>query len=1031
MQFRQRSSRTLVYRSISFVAILIVGIGNSFAHEGDHNVATQLRARYAGQQYAVAAPETLTAVRQIASAMKQVHNESGAMLLPAGTAVDAVRWQDRVLHVHLTLDATRQEWQLTPLDLESLNRAIATPFQQDGRFAGAELFVRATKTDEHARLADFLQIPREEAGQRELPADADVIIPQRTDNANTQGIGGPTPGADRQPTGALTGVTVYVSAGHGWTAGASAWALQRPVLLGMAEDYGNIDQLNYFVQYCFNAGATVVPLRPAGWQPAEILIDQDDAEVSYTGAWSSSFNPKYFEDGTTVSGVAYEFATADATETATARYTPTIPASDFYPVYCFAIASSNRVRQTYRISHDGGISEIVVDHRNVGNGWVWLGDYYLQAGGDNWVEISNQSPDSGVVIADGIRWGGGMGDIVRPGPGSISGYPRDEEAQRYWAEHVYSDNGVGFSSSIWDNPSLSDLSDNIGAGARMAREMNVVPAGGVQVDRFKRVHVEFHTNAFDGNARGQLCLITNTGATTNQASFATILSDEIDADLDSLESEFEHNWVDRFSPTLTGAYGAISTGGNSNEFDATLVEFAFHDNDDDAELLRDSRVRAAMARATTHGIIRFLNGLAGSTVPLAFAPDRPRDFSVIDIGGGDVQLSWIAPLSDGARGDPATGYVIYQSDNGLGFGDPIVLGNVLTHTISGVAPGETRYFRIAATNAGGESMPTETLAARRASDGSVGNIIVVNGFDRLRRQMNPIQQFTQPPFYNGLQVERQKWRESNAYNYIIEHAHALIDNDLGFSSCANEAVIDSLVQLGNYDFAIWILGMEANEDATFNATEQTRVTDFLTNGGGLFATGGNIGFDLINQGTGASFALNTLNFAFSSNDSNSTTVTPTAGGIFAGMANFNFALANGAPYDVRDPDVLNGGSDGLVALNYVGGIGGGAAVQFTGDVYNTVIFGFPFEAITSASARADVLQRVLNFLETATGPLPFDFDNDGDVDFNDFQGMLFCLQGPDVNYAPGNFCLEFSDDDDNDVDIRDFADLQAVFTGPL
>ena len=33
-------------------------------------------------------------------------------------------------------------------------------------------------------------------------------------------------------------------------------------LFQMIEDYGNIDQLNYFVQYAYNAGATVVPLPP-------------------------------------------------------------------------------------------------------------------------------------------------------------------------------------------------------------------------------------------------------------------------------------------------------------------------------------------------------------------------------------------------------------------------------------------------------------------------------------------------------------------------------------------------------------------------------------------------------------------------------------------------------------------------------------------------------------------------------------------------------------------------------------------------
>src|SRR5690606_27740910 len=123
---------------------------------------------------------------------------------------------------------------------------------------------------------------------------------------------------------------------------------------------------------------------------------------------------------------------------------------------------------------------------------------------------------------------------------------------------------------------------------------------------------EMHTNALNGLARGQICLITDTGATTNQPAFAQILSDEIDADLLLLDDDFEHEWVDRAGATLTGSYGAISTGNNGNEFDATLAELAFHDNEEDAQLLRDPRVRRAMGRAVVHGIIRFLNTLPGS-----------------------------------------------------------------------------------------------------------------------------------------------------------------------------------------------------------------------------------------------------------------------------------------------------------------------------------------------------------------------------------------------------------------------------------
>ena len=69
--------------------------------------------------------------------------------------------------------------------------------------------------------------------------------------------------AMRQPIGSLTGKIVFTNGGHGWTADsgfASGWRLQRGLTFGINEDYGNGDQFNLFADYCFNAGAIVVPL---------------------------------------------------------------------------------------------------------------------------------------------------------------------------------------------------------------------------------------------------------------------------------------------------------------------------------------------------------------------------------------------------------------------------------------------------------------------------------------------------------------------------------------------------------------------------------------------------------------------------------------------------------------------------------------------------------------------------------------------------------------------------------------------------
>ncbi len=1005
------------------LSIIFITANLGHAHQGDssHESAVYHAAGHPVRK--VGDADVVETAQKIVTAAGALERKAGTRLLPAGCVVDRACWSETLLEIDLTLPHDAGEWMLSPIDMAALSQSLSMPYLHDSAFGGVMVRARWGERGGYHTLEYFVPAAPIPA---ELPTpDTDVVL--NRDAIPAPRSGSSVTSSSRQPTGALSGVVVYASAGHGWTAGGSSWALQRPVLNGMAEDYGNIDQLNYFIQFAHNAGATVVPLRPTGWQPIEIILDNDDPGVSYTGTWSDSSGTKYFENGVTLSGVPYRFSTAAPTESATARFTASIAATDYYPVFAFAIGGTNRVRQTYRVAHSGGVTDIVVDHRDVGNGWVWLGEYFFEAGADNYVEISNESPDTGIVIADAVRFGCGIGDVVRPGPGTASGFARDEEAQRYWAESQLGNNAVNFSSGIWDVGSSDDLSDNVGAGARIAREMNQVPPGGVLVDRWKRVHLEFHTNAFNGLARGQLCLITNTGSTTNQSSFANTLSDEIDADMLLLDDGFEHAWIDRASATLTGGYGAISTSNNSDEFDATLVELAFHDNETDAELLRDARVRRAMARSCVQGVVRFLNSLPGSPVPLVFLPDTPQAASVEDLGGGDVLISWDPPLVDSARGDAATGYVVYQSSNGRGFGDAIELGNVTSTVVSGLAVGETRYFRVAATNAGGESMPTEVLAVRRPSTGTA-EVLIVNGFDRLQRELNPIQTFTQPPAYAGQSVERQQWRRSNSYDYVIEHAEALAANDIGFASSSNEAVADQDIDMSAYTIAVWILGSESTDDETFDASEQARLNDFFAGGGALFVSGSNIAFDLINQSGGAVFANSALQIGYAGDDAGTQQATGAAGGILSDIASVSFSLASGAPYDVRSPDRLSAATDGVTCLNYVGGSGGIAGIQFTGNTHNAVTFGFPFEAIGDAGVRAMVMQRVIDFLLNAA-PLPFDFDDDGDVDATDFNVFQFCYRGPDDPYTSGNVCLEFDGDDDSDVDLVDFAQMQQVFTG--
>ena len=57
-----------------------------------------------------------------------------------------------------------------------------------------------------------------------------------------------------------------------------------------------------------------------------------------------------------------------------------------------------------------------------------------------------------------------------------------------------------------------------------------------------------------------------------------------------------------------------------------------------------------------------------------------------------------------------------------------------------------------------------------------------------------------------------------------------------------------------------------------------------------------------------------------------------------------------------------------------------------------------------------------------------DFDDDGDIDLEDFDAFLTCYTGP-AGELPSN--CEYADfDDDSDADLSDVRSFQLAFTAP-
>jgi hypothetical protein len=781
--------------------------------------------------------------------------------------------------------------------------------------------------------------------------------------------GGPQFQARHQPSGALSGVIVYCCAGHGWTAdnedirpadGDRTWYTMRGNYNSVVEDYGNVEQLNAFANYVFNAGGTVVPFRPLGYQVNEVVLDNGSAQVAYSGGWTTSTSTIYY--GNPGDAAPYYYTSASPVETAVARYTPVIPQAGYYPVYCWARWGNDRVHQLYRVVHAGGETGIRIDHRMVGQGWVWLGNYYFNAGAQGYVDISNASPgEAGVVIADAIRFGNGMGDVDR-GYG-VSGFARELESSRYWVQRAA---GQGTPTTLYDLASPNDdQNDNVGAPPRMAAHMNNEAVGTF----FDRIYIGFHSNA--GVSPNTYGLYNSAYPLTGQTQFAQMVNDEILTDSEALDSgvAFTPDYVTPRANGLIGSdYGEIRATYFNYEMTGTIAEVASHESTADALVMRDPRGRMAIGRACCHAIVKFLN--ANTTVPLEFLPEPPVNVRARNTGGGTVEVAWDPPPPDPAGAGLPTGYVVYRSGDGRGFAQPIAVsgGETTSTTVSGIPAGQVIYFQVAATNAGGESLPSESLAVRTPTSGGTP-VLVVNGFDRFDAALSPNESVTSNIISTsggGAVFPLIRPLRMNGFDYVNQHAEALSAYGCAFDSCANEALISGRVTLSSYQAVVWICGEESTVDRTLDSTERALLQAWLGGGGGrgLFITGAEIGWDLEAQGAAPAFYNGTLRADYVGDDAGTYQAQGATGSIFHGVAQFDFSPAAGAPYDADYPDRITAyDSTASPCLNYVGGTGGTAGLQadVPSPYYKIVIFGFPFECIASSAVRADLMSRVMDF----------------------------------------------------------------------
>jgi spore germination protein YaaH len=327
------------------------------------------------------------------------------------------------------------------------------------------------------------------------------------------------------------------------------------------------------------------------------------------------------------------------------------------------------------------------------------------------------------------------------------------------------------------------------------------------------------------------------------------------------------------------------------------------------------------------------------------APSAPINLSISNLGSGVAVIDFTgAETATTLQVTRVFSNSNQSEDLGTFTSRPILLQSL--------TPDEPYFLKVKGTNEFGDSEFTEVLGV--VTSANTPKVLIINGFDRT----------------SGT---------NNSFDFIRQHGSAIHQTGYIFDSANNEAIINERIILNDYSIIDWILGEEGATTSAFSLKEQTLVQNFLKNGGRLFVSGSEVGYDLSDKGEldDQQFYEKYLKAEYYSDAAAGKQGTYSATGITETLLNnvsINFDNGSHGTYDVDWPDGIKPTGNGKIILKYDGAdynANGGAGVAYKGAFGESsipgalVYFSFGFETIYPESKRNEVMIKVLDYLDGA------------------------------------------------------------------
>ena len=820
--------------------------------------------------------------------------------------------------------------------------------------------------------------------------------------------------APTTPTQGLAGrhIALWHSHGRYYEHTQDRWEWQRARLLQTVEDLYTMSYvLPYLTPMLENAGANVILPRERDWNTNEVVVD-NDANTQYSKAIYKEHNGQQTWQQGQGAGfahrqkvyMAFQNPFGDGTfrsvqsikkgQESTAEWTPNVPKTGEYAVYVsYKTVPGSTTTAHYTVHHQGGESHFCINQQMGGGTWIYLGKFVFneKAGQQHRVTLTNNTGKVGeIVTADGVKFGGGMGNIGRP---DVSGYPRFTEAARYWMQWAGVPDSV-YSESKGQNDYTDDYKSRGMWVNWLAGGSDSYPSGqGLNVPTLGIYYSQSYDSVFANGASRYLC------KDLTESVQNSILND--------IRALHEPQWNSR------GSRDASYFEARTPRVPAMLLELLSHQNFADMRYGLDPRFRFTVSRAIYKGILRFICAQRGITPVVA---PLPVDHFAASLKGRDqVELTWNAvpdTLEPSAMPDR---YIVYtRLGNGAFDNGKVVKRN---RYVARIPADVVCSFRVEAVNKGGKSFPSETMAVARCSASMDKKALVVNGFDRICAPADFVAPapadtlyagfldnidhgvpYVQDISYIGSQKEFNRtlpWLDDdsggfgdsygneetkviagNTFDYPALHGEAILKAGLSFESCANECLDKAK---DDYAFIDYILGKQCQTKMgrgdvhplmfkTFDSKVQNALAQYAQRGVHLFVSGAYVASDLWCNPLTKSlesdqrFATEVLKYKWRNSRAALTgNVRMVRSPLQLGVGELNYANAlNAEQYIVESPDAIEpADSTGFTVMRYPEN-NLSAAIASQGS-YKTFVMGFPFESITQAFSREKLMKTIIDF----------------------------------------------------------------------